>query len=168
MSRSPQQSGPGDPRGPIVPPLNELTLGYLLSSSFRLVHQILLRRLAPHQLTPPQFGAVMLLLHAPGRTLGELARYTMGDSPTLCRILDRLERRGLVRREKDEHDRRCLATHLTERGRKVAGLARTISENLEAELLADFDSSEIETLHALLARVLRNAITLSAKDQELS
>jgi DNA-binding MarR family transcriptional regulator len=141
-------------------------LGYLYSSTMRLLHQLLLRRLAPHDLTPPQFGALMLILNAPRLSLRELARYTMGDSPTLCRILDRLERRGLVRREKSETDRRFLAAGLTPRGRSLATIGNSLYDEFEQRLLAGFDEREIDQLRALLTRVLRNAMVLSKQDQD--
>jgi DNA-binding MarR family transcriptional regulator len=37
----------------------------------------------------------------------------------VTRLLDRMERTGLVRRERDTADRRCVPTHLTERGRAL-------------------------------------------------
>lgn len=149
----------------LLPPV-PLRLGYLYSSTMRLLHSLLVRRLGPHELTPPQFGALMLILNAPKLSLRELARYTMGDSPTLCRILDRLERRGLVRREKSEADRRYLATGLTPRGRALATLSRALYDELEGKLLAGFDEQESDQLRALLTRVLRNAMILSKQEQE--
>lgn len=151
--------------GMLLPPV-PLRLGYLYSSTMRLFHQLLTRRLAPHDLTPPQFGALMLILNAPKLCLRELARYTMGDSPTLCRMLDRLERRGLVRREKSEADRRYLATGLTPRGRSLATLGRSLYDDFEEKLLAGLDQREVDQLRALMTRVLRNAMALCQQEQD--
>ena len=157
---------PGTAVGRMLLPPGPLSLGYLYSSTMRLLHQLIARRLAPHQLTPPQFGALMLILSAPRLSLRELARYTMGDSPTLCRILDRLERRGLVRREKSEIDRRFMTAELTPVGQHLAGRSRSIFGDIERLLLAGFEPQEIDELRALLTRVLRNAMSLSKQDQE--
>jgi DNA-binding MarR family transcriptional regulator len=147
-------------------PPGPLRLGYLYSSTMRLLHQLISRRLAGNELTPPQFGALMLIFHAPRLSLRELARYTMGDSPTLCRILDRLERRDLVRRAKSVTDRRYLTMALTPRGRRLAASSRTTYDDLERALLAGFEAHEIDTLRALLTRVLRNAMSLATQDQD--
>jgi DNA-binding MarR family transcriptional regulator len=154
------------PVGEMLLPPVPLRLGYLYSSTMRLLQQLLSRRLAPHDLTPPQFGAFMLILNAPRLSLRELARYTQGDSPTLCRILDRLEARGLVRRRQSAADRRYVSTGLTPRGRSLATRGRSLHDELEEKLLAGFDEREIAHLRALMTRVLRNAMSLLQREQD--
>jgi DNA-binding MarR family transcriptional regulator len=141
-------------------------LGFLLSTTFRQVRQLLSRHLEPHRITPPQYGVLMMMLHGPHLSLSELARQAMGDSPTVCRIVDRLERRGFVRRDKDEADRRCLLMQLTDRGRKLGLACQSIADEMEAALLAGLSGQEVQTLHALLGRVLDNARTLNSQTED--
>ena len=93
------------------------------------------------ELSPAQYGLLAPLLHAaqaPG--VRELAETAGVSSPTATRMLDGLERRGLVTRERCETDRRAVRIGLT-----AAGLAavragreqrladrRTIFESLDA------------------------------------
>jgi DNA-binding MarR family transcriptional regulator len=146
-------------------PPGPLSLGYLCSATLRLLHQIMARRLGRQALTPPQLGALLLILSAPRLSLAELARYTVGDSPTLCRILGRLEQRGLVRRARSAADRRRRCTELTPRGQRLGDLTRALYVDLEHQLLAGFEEREVAQLRALLTRVLRNAMSITAKDQ---
>lgn len=52
-----------------------------------------------------------------GRRMGELVNATAQRPSTLTSVVDRLERRGLARRELDPADRRAFRVHLTQDGR---------------------------------------------------
>lgn len=92
---------------------------------------------SPHTLSPTQ-----------------LFRGLMMSSAGMTKRLDRLEQRGLVKRIPDASDRRSLAIHLTDSGRRV--LARAVSENTksEAALLAGLGGKESRMLADLLRVVL--------------
>jgi len=61
---------------------------------------------------------------------------------TLTSILDRLEARGLVRREMHPHDRRSFLVRPTARGRALARRVHTALAALEEEALASIDEGE--------------------------
>ncbi|MDQ6945469.1 MAG: MarR family transcriptional regulator [Actinomycetota bacterium] len=84
----------------------------------------------------------------------QLFRGLMMSSAGMTKRLDRLEQRGLVKRIPDASDRRGLAIHLTDSGRRVS--ARAVSENTksEATLLAGLDGKERRMLADLLRVVL--------------
>jgi DNA-binding MarR family transcriptional regulator len=67
-----------------------------------------------------------------------------------------LEGRGLVRRERHPSDGRARSVSLTTRGRRVFDKLWAASEPVRAQLLAGFEPHEIETLVALLHRVIAN------------
>ena len=142
------------------------SLAFLLSHIFREMRHVLSRRLERHGVTPPQYGVMMLLHHARHVSLTEIARHATKDAPTVCRIIDRLERRGIVRRDKDEADRRCLLIGLTEHGETLAEACHSIGDELEQALLAGLSAREVQTLRALLGRVLDNAVKMVAPDAE--
>jgi|1185.fasta_scaffold831947_1 DNA-binding MarR family transcriptional regulator len=93
------------------------------------------------ELTVAQYGLLAPLLdaaEAPG--VRELAEAAGVSSPTATRMLDGLERRGLVVREKCERDRRAVRLSLTGEGvaavraqrRRQLALRRAIFESLDA------------------------------------
>jgi MarR family transcriptional regulator, organic hydroperoxide resistance regulator len=95
------------------------------SRAWSLMHWLMIsnraRFLAINQefdLAPQQAIALRILGGGP-RPMGELAKYLMCDSSNVTGITDRLEERGLVRRESGEHDRRVKMLVLTEEGEKV-------------------------------------------------
>ena len=93
------------------------------------------------ELTVAQYSLLAPLLDAaepPG--LGELAEAAGVSSPTATRMLDGLERKGLVVRERCERDRRAVRLSLTSPGvdavraqrRRQLALRRAIFESLDA------------------------------------
>jgi len=73
------------------------------------------RRLAAAELTPTQLGVLEALLH-----LGALGQRVLGDKllmsgGNITTVVDNLERRRLVRRERRGDDRRHVTVHLTPR-----------------------------------------------------
>jgi DNA-binding MarR family transcriptional regulator len=74
----------------------------------------------------------------------------------MTRILDRLEERSLVRRERCREDRRVVFLRLTASGRaQLPRLAAVAVRVLEAHL-AGFSAAEIEALKGYLGRMIDN------------
>jgi DNA-binding MarR family transcriptional regulator len=84
----------------------------------------------------------------------QLFRGLMMSSAGMTKRLDRLEKRGLVKRIPDAADRRGVTIHLTDSGRRL--LARAIAENTksEATLLAGLSGRDRRVLADLLRVVL--------------
>ena len=105
------------------------------------------------QLTLSQYLLVAPLLDAPTRSVGELAANAGVASPTATRMLDGLERDGIIRREVAAHDRRCTALRLTPAGRRKARAERDRYHAKAAELFAGFDAAEREHAERVLDRL---------------
>lgn len=109
------------------------------------------------QVTPEQCVILWRLWHFEGGVQRELAMTTFKDMTNLTRILDGMERRNLVVRKRDEHDRRCSRVFLTDQGRALqkdilsvaANLAERAYQGLSAEEIQQFKQT-INTVHANL------------------
>jgi MarR family transcriptional regulator for hemolysin len=81
-----------------------------------------------------------------------LARTIGIEGPSLVRLLDQLERSGLVARRDAADDRRAKTLHLTIEGERVALRIESILDRLRARVLADVSDADIAaTLRVLQA-----------------
>lgn len=142
------------------------SLGLLI----RQVRQSLLlqidRRLAPHDLTHAQWLPLYRLLRGQCDTVAALARDQAADPGAMTRALDRLEAKGLVRRERSQQDRRIVRLLLTDAGRAAAAEVPPVLAEVMNAHLAGFSEAEWRTLIDLLQRLAANGEALrdAAKD----
>jgi len=95
---------------PFLRLMRELALTY---QAFTNVDARLVRS---YGMTLPQADVIFTLGNTPGMTLGELGDRTLITKGTLTGVIDRLEGKGLVRREAAPHDGRCTIAVLTANG----------------------------------------------------
>jgi len=77
------------------------------------------RHLAGAELTVTQFGVLEALYHLGPLNQRDLARKILKSTANMTLVIDALESRGLVKRERKTEDRRSYAVHLTEAGSRL-------------------------------------------------
>jgi DNA-binding MarR family transcriptional regulator len=112
---------------------------------------------APHelQLADYEILARLFWIGPPHRLRpSQLAAGTLAPPTSITNRLDRLERRGMVRRVADPKDRRVLAAELTDSGREL--FTAIVAEQAKAEraIFEQLEPGELETLDGLLRRVM--------------
>ena len=85
----------------------------------------------------------------------ELATALGIEGPSLVRLLDNLERRGLIERREDENDRRARGIHLTRAGRDLAVRVAKVGTEIQARLLSTVPPQDLETCQRVLAHFER-------------
>jgi DNA-binding MarR family transcriptional regulator len=105
-------------------------------------------------LTPSQFDVIVTLGDTTGLTCSQLSSQTLVTKGTLTGVLDRLARKGLIRRESVASDRRRTKIRLTEKGntlfqRVFAAHIAFIRPFFERAL----SQHEVETTRTLLLRI---------------
>ncbi|HCL85412.1 MarR family transcriptional regulator [Pulveribacter sp.] len=153
------QAAPADP--PCVATLTERSLGLQLRRIVTLLVAAIDRRMEPLGLTDAQWKPLLRLLSADSATATALARECHIDSGGLTRLLDRLQAKGLVRRQRAPHDRRVVLVALTDEGRAIASQLPELLVQVQAQLLHGFDEAEQQALRGLLARLQANAQALA-------
>ncbi|CAM2144419.1 MarR family transcriptional regulator, transcriptional regulator for hemolysin [Pararobbsia alpina] len=103
--------------------------------------------------------ASMLSMLASGQCLAaaELARQYGIDASAVTRLLDRLEKRGLLVRVRSQDDRRVVKLRLTEQGSEFAERMPAIYEEVVDRLLRGFAPDEVSLLRSMLKRMQTNS-----------
>jgi DNA-binding MarR family transcriptional regulator len=99
--------------------------------------------------------------------ISELVRVFGLKKSTMTSLLDRLERRGLVRRETHPSDRRSLLVRLTDEGRRVAEAVQRPVDELEAKILAEIDDEDLRGFQRVLEGIAKaTAVEVRSKPEE--
>jgi MarR family transcriptional regulator for hemolysin len=85
----------------------------------------------------------------------ELATALSIEGPTLVRLLDNLERRGLIERREDETDRRARGIYLTRAGRELAVRVAKVGTEVQTRALARVLPADLETCQRVLDQIER-------------
>jgi DNA-binding MarR family transcriptional regulator len=128
---------------------------------FLRVHSALVRELdreleMTHGLPLTQFEVLIYLNNAPDKRLrmSELASSVLLSQSGVTRLVDRLEREGLVVREPCPSDRRGLHARLTEEGsRRLAAARPTHLAGVRERFLSRFDDEELGGLVTIWERI---------------
>lgn len=115
------------------------------------------QRLESMGLTQAQWAPLFLIQQGRATTLAELAREMQIDPGALTRTLDRLEAKGLCKRERSTVDRRVVHLSVTPEGAAVTAGVPDVLADVHNHLLAGFSKPEWETLMGLLRRMVVNA-----------
>ena len=127
----------------------------------KLVFYSLLRsvdaRMQPLELTALQWEPLLMLALGRADTVAALARECNVDCGAMTRMLDRLEEKQLLQRQRSDVDRRVVKLTLSNKGREAASeIPQVVHEELQRHLAA-FSTTEMNTLTGLLTRMLDNA-----------
>lgn len=95
-------------------------------------------------LSAARLSALSVLVFGGERTLGELAGAEHVRPATMTRVVQALERDGLVRREADPTDRRATRLSATKKGERMLWRARERRVDKLAELLSHLTPREVE------------------------
>jgi len=103
--------------------------------------------------------ASILFMVATGKcTLAaELAREYGIDASAVTRLVDRLEKRGLLQRVRSSEDRRAVHLALTPEGLAIAARMPAIFRSVTQHLSAGFTPEEVGFLKSMLRRILANS-----------
>jgi DNA-binding MarR family transcriptional regulator len=140
--------------------------GLVVTALRRIIRAIDLRsrHLVTHYgLTGPQLVVLRQLAASDGTPVGMLTRAVHLSQATVTGILDRLEKRGLVRRERSTGDRRRVLVWLTQAGEQLLATAPPL---LQEEFRAAFDRLEDWEQTQILSSLQRVVSMMEAKDIE--
>jgi DNA-binding MarR family transcriptional regulator len=139
------------------------SIGFLVKRCGVLMTQIAERRFETTSVSFTQWIALMHLgAHAGHMSATQLSKELGYDMGALTRVVDELERRGLLRRERSRRDRRAVEIAVTAAGRRQAESAKRMIVELLNELVDPYSDTEIATLIDLMQRMLVRLQTVAA------
>jgi MarR family transcriptional regulator, organic hydroperoxide resistance regulator len=128
----------------------EATVALLRTAS--VVSRALARIVAPSGLSLPQYNALRIIRGAGTGGIPTLAirERMIEEGTTITRLLDKLERAHLIRRERARPDRRQVICYATDAGRKLLDRLDPRVDAGDAEAASALGAAQVATLIALL------------------
>lgn len=131
-------------------------LGYMINTVRNTIFATLETELAQLELTSAQFVVVIAAMRGRARTVNEFCAYAGVEAGPMSRLLDRLESKGIVRRARDDADRRQVHVELTDKGHQLSPLIMPVVAKVYGQFLDGFSADEAQLLQSLLQRLLDN------------
>ncbi|MFC4637634.1 MarR family winged helix-turn-helix transcriptional regulator [Deinococcus hohokamensis] len=112
-----------------------------------------------------QFNVLRILRggDANGLTCGDIGGRLINRDPDVTRLLDRMERLGLVDRARSDRDRRVILTRLSARGRALVDRLDEPLATLHRRQFAHLSAEELQTLLTLLREVPNSETTANSR-----
>ncbi|WP_245593434.1 MarR family winged helix-turn-helix transcriptional regulator [Azospirillum halopraeferens] len=118
-------------------------------------------RAGGHGVSMAQWYFLRALWEEDGLTQRELSQRVGMMEPTTVAAVNAMERRGFVRRVRNEYDRRKVNIHLTAKGRSLRPALTVAAAELNGHAVAGIDPVEVERAVGVLNRVVANLASLS-------
>src|SRR6266853_2730629 len=108
--------------------------------------------LKAEELSTTQYNVLRILRGSPqGLTCGEIASRMITRDPDVTRLLDRMEKRGLISRSRESRDRRMVLARLTPEGLKLVDRLDEPVQKMHRKLLGHLGKERLQALRKLLA-----------------
>ncbi|MCK9173209.1 MAG: MarR family transcriptional regulator [Desulfuromonas thiophila] len=155
MKENPHTSAPPQPVPEVVGDATRAALRMLraLRPIIRAVDVSSHRLAGQHNITGPQLDCLLTLRELGPLTSAVLARRLYLSPSTVVGIVDRLEEKGLLQRERDRRDRRQVYLSLTAAGTQLTAQAPTVLQDRLAQALAALPLEERQNLTLALERL---------------
>jgi len=140
---------------PIKTGMLDALLGYQLRRAQSAVFAEFMQEMVLDQVTPGQFGVLVLIQENSGLNQSSLARALGIERSTMVGVIDRLQKRGLVERRKSLTDKRAHALGLTIEGKQLLNTVIPKVKRHEQHISNNLSAAERDTLMSLLRRIAR-------------
>jgi MarR family transcriptional regulator, organic hydroperoxide resistance regulator len=132
------------------------SIGYRIKLLSQLLTRKFTEKLEPFGLTPFHWLVLCCLWKDDGLPTSSIGDRLKQVGGTLTGVLDRMEERGLVRRERDTHDRRIWRIWLTDAGKELETILPPLAAELREQTMSGIPYPERELFSQLLNRAIGN------------
>jgi DNA-binding MarR family transcriptional regulator len=137
-------------------------LSYLLAQASFAIYREFDAKVRAAGLSSLEWRVLATLSDGEALTIGDLAAEVLAQQPTLTKLVDRMERAGLVERRTDPADLRRTLVFETERGRGRVVPLLAAAKAHERTVLASFPARDVAALKFILRSLSSKAGTHSA------
>ena len=128
-------------------------LPYLLSRVSSRTNQLWVRQLREHGLTIGRWQVLNVLSTYDGSRIGTIADLSGGEQPAVSRVIDQMERDGLVKRRPSLNDTRAVEVWITQLGRDIYSELMPEAQAFVARMLRTLSDAESKQMTTLLERL---------------
>jgi len=143
-------------------PEDEMVVGHLIGRARSALLTGLDGELEPFGLTGAQFAVLKNVADGVAETAADLCRTMHYDTGSMTRMLDRLEEKAVLRRERCTQDRRVVYLRITDTGNELLPQLRAAAVHVLSRHLAGFSPEEVENLKQYLVRMIHNGQPVSS------
>lgn len=135
----------------------EESVGFLLNRTLRKFNNVLNLKFKEYDITTEQY-VVLLRMDTgdQGVTPKDLACRTEKDQANITRILDQLERKGLIKRSANALDRRSLKIYLTDTGLFLRRQLMPVEDKVNSQALSGLTTDQVDLFKAVLNQITKN------------
>ena len=131
-------------------------LGYKVKLLSQLMYRDFLERLEPYRLTPFHYLVLCCLWEEDGLSTSGIAHKLKQLGATLTGVVDRMEERNLVYRQRDLDDRRIVRIWLTDEGKELMNVLPPLGEQTIITATQGFSQAEHELALQFIDRLIAN------------
>ncbi len=134
-------------------PVTYEMLPYLMNRVTGRVNQLWVKTLREHGLTVGRWQVLSVLSRFDGSRIGTIADLSGGEQPAVSRVIDQMERDGLVARRPSLHDSRAVEVWITGRGREITTALMPEAEAFVHRMFRKLSPTDIRRLTEMLERL---------------
>lgn len=131
-------------------------VGYRIKLLSQLIARKFTERLEPFGLTPFHWVVLCCLWEEDGLPTSSIGEKLQQVGGTLTGVLDRMEERGLIRRERDGRDRRIWRIWLTDEGKKLETVLPPVAVEIREQAMRGISFAEREQFSQILNQAIAN------------
>ncbi|HVW68290.1 MAG TPA: MarR family transcriptional regulator [Steroidobacteraceae bacterium] len=140
----------------------DLQVGHLIGRARSSLLAGLDTELEQFGITGAQFAVLKHVADGTAETAADLCRTMHYDTGSMTRMLDRLEEKGVLRRERCTQDRRVVYLKMTTTGVDLLPRLRSAAGSVVGRHLAGFSPAEVEALKLYLTRMIENSLPVTS------
>lgn len=110
-----------------------------------------------HGLNISEFAVMELLFHKGGQPINRIQERILIANSSTTYVLDKLQEKGYITRERDEHDKRSMKAVLTPEGQALIGKIFPAHSELLKDLFSSLSDEELTAFRETMKKISANA-----------